>query len=83
MEGEQGVFLCNPPYGERLIDRRTCERLYGEMRLLQQRHPGWSLCAITSDPAFERAFGRRADQKRRMYNGRLECEFMTFFAGRR
>lgn len=75
---EQGVFLCNPPYGERLSDRKTCEKLYREMHRLKDRHPGWSLCAISSDPAFERAYGRRADKKRRLYNGRLECEFLIF-----
>ena len=74
----RGVFLTNPPYGERLSDRRACETLYRDMGLLLRRHPGWSLCAITSHPGFERCFGRRADKKRRLYNGRLECEFMTF-----
>lgn len=75
---ERGVFLCNPPYGERLSDRKSCEKLYREMGLLWRRHPGWSLCAISSDPMFERAFGRRADKKRRLYNGRLECEFLIY-----
>ena len=76
----EGVFLCNPPYGERLGDRKTCQQLYPQLGLLQKRHPGWSLCAISSDPAFERCFGRRADKKRRLYNGRLECEFLIFAA---
>ncbi|MDD6051540.1 MAG: class I SAM-dependent RNA methyltransferase [Clostridiales bacterium] len=78
LTGEPGVFLCNPPYGERLSDRRSCEKLYAEMGKLLRRHPGWSLCAITSDPMFERAFGKRADKKRRLYNGRLECEFLIY-----
>ena len=78
LEGEPGVFLCNPPYGERLSDRKSCEKLYGEMRRLKARHPGWSLCAISSDPTFERAYGKRADKKRRLYNGRLECEFLIY-----
>ncbi len=78
LEGERGAFLCNPPYGERLSDRKACEDLYREMGLLLRRHPGWTLSAITSHPGFERSFGRRADKKRRFYNGRLECEFMTF-----
>ena len=43
-----------------------------------KRHPGWKLAAITADPAFERSFGRRADKKRRLYNGRLECEFYIY-----
>ena len=76
-----GAFLTNPPYGERLSDRRSCEALYREMGLLLRRHPGWTLSAITSHPGFERCFGRRADRKRRFYNGRLECEFMTFGLG--
>ncbi|MBQ6858450.1 MAG: class I SAM-dependent RNA methyltransferase [Clostridia bacterium] len=78
IEGERGAFLCNPPYGERLSDRKECEELYREMGLLLRRHPGFTLSAITSHPGFERCFGRRADKKRRFYNGRLECEFMTF-----
>ncbi len=80
LEGEPGVFLCNPPYGERLSDRNSCQKLYREMHNLLKRHPGWSLCAISSDPMFERAFGRKADKKRRLYNGRLECEFLIYSA---
>ena len=78
IDGARGAFLCNPPYGERLSDRKECESLYHEMGLLLRRHPGFTLSAITSHPGFERCFGRRADKKRRFYNGRLECEFMTF-----
>ncbi|MBE5796898.1 MAG: class I SAM-dependent RNA methyltransferase [Clostridiales bacterium] len=78
LTGEPGVFLCNPPYGERLSDRNSCQKLYREMHKLLQRHPGWSLCAISSDPMFERAFGKKADKKRRLYNGRLECEFLIY-----
>ena len=73
-----GVFLCNPPYGERLSDQETCRALYRELGLLLKRHPSWKMGVIVSDPSFERYFGRRADRKRRLYNGRLECEFCVF-----
>ncbi len=76
--GDSGVFLCNPPYGERLGDKRAAAAVERQLGLLQERSSGWSLCAISGDLAFERNFGRRADKKRRFYNGRLECEFMTF-----
>lgn len=76
--GDMGVMLCNPPYGERLGDRRAAAAVERQLGLLQERSSGWSLCAISGDLAFERNFGRRADKKRRFYNGRLECEFMTF-----
>ena len=75
---EYGVFLCNPPYGERLGDRESSRALYRELGLLLKRHPTWKMGVIASDPAFERFFGRRASHKRRLYNGRLECEFFLF-----
>lgn len=74
----QGVFLANPPYGERLGDKAQCQALYRELGALLRRHPGWRMGVIASDPAFERFFGKRATQKRRLYNGRLECEFFIF-----
>jgi len=79
----EGVFLCNPPYGERLGDQESCRALYRELGLLLKRHPGWKMGVIASDPAFERYFGRRADQRRRLYNGRLECEFFIFGADKK
>ena len=78
LDGEPGVFLINPPYGERLSDQQGARGLYREIGLLLKRHPGWKLAVITADPAFERFFGRRADKKRRLYNGRLECEFYLY-----
>jgi len=78
LEGEPGVFLINPPYGERLSDQKGARELYREIGLLLRRHPGWKLAVITADPAFERSFGRRADRKRRLYNGRLECDFYIY-----
>ncbi len=79
LEEEKGVFICNPPYGERLSDKEACRRLYRDLRALKERHPGWSLCAISSDPSFERAFGMKAGKKRRLYNGRLECTYYIYF----
>lgn len=78
--GERGVFLTNPPYGERLGDRASVEALYRTLAQMWRRHPGWSMSALSAHPGFERCFGRKADKKRRLYNGRLECEWMTFNA---
>ena len=78
LETEQGVFICNPPYGERLSDQNHCRKLYRDLHALKDRHPGWALCAISSDAGFEKAYGRRADTKRRLYNGRLECNYYIY-----
>lgn len=72
------TFLCNPPYGERMSDRKACERLYRDLRLLRARHEGARLCVLTAHPGFERCYGGRAQTRRRLYNGRLECEYMVF-----
>ena len=76
---DSGVFICNPPYGERLSDQKKCRLLYHDLFLLKQRHPTWRLCAISSDPAFERSYGKKADKKRRLYNGRLECVYYIYY----
>lgn len=74
-----GVFICNPPYGERLGDQKACRSLYRDLRNLKEAHATWSMCVISSDPAFERYFGKKADKKRRLYNGRLECTYFIYY----
>ncbi len=71
-------FLANPPYGERLSDQKQCLALYRAMRQMTDRHPQSRLAVLSGNPSFERAYGRRANKKRRLYNGRLECELMLF-----
>lgn len=78
LETAGGVFLCNPPYGERLSDQSSCRHMYRDLHDMKDRHNSWSLCVISSDPAFERSYGKKANRKRRLYNGRLECVFYCF-----
>ncbi len=78
LQKRDGVFLANPPYGERLGDKKSAENLYGQMRSLLNRHEDWRMGVLTSHPGFERHFGGRAQKKRRLYNGRLECEFLMY-----
>ncbi len=78
LSGGAPFFLLNPPYGERLSDRKACEKLYRDLRSLRDRHPDSGMGVITAHNGFERCFGERAKQKRRLYNGRLECTFYLF-----
>lgn len=78
LQEKDGVFLLNPPYGERLGDKKSAEALYGHLKALLDRHEGWRMGVLSSHPGFERHFGRRAQKKRRLYNGRLECEFFLY-----
>ncbi len=75
---EPGVFIANPPYGERLDNSRAAHAVAKQLGLLQMRHPDWTLCAFSADMGFEREYGRRATRRRRYYNGRIECEYHIF-----
>ena len=81
LSGEPGVFVCNPPYGERLDNIRAAHAVARQLGKLQERNPLWSLCAFSADMGFEREYGRRATRRRRYYNGRIECEYHIFEPG--
>jgi len=70
-------FLTNPPYGERLGDRKKSAAIAAALGDMLRKHPGSALCVITADPAFEQHAKSRAVSRRRLYNGRLECEFIV------
>lgn len=80
LEEEGGCFVVNPPYGERLQDKKEAQKLYRDLGRLLLRHPTWSMAVISSDSQFEKFFGKRADKKRRVYNGRLECNVYMYYA---
>ncbi|OPX84486.1 MAG: Ribosomal RNA large subunit methyltransferase K [Pelotomaculum sp. PtaB.Bin104] len=77
-----GYIICNPPYGQRLEDLPSVERLYREMGKVFQSLDTWSFYVLTSHPNFEKLFSRRADKKRKLYNGRIQCNFYQFYGPR-
>jgi 23S rRNA (guanine2445-N2)-methyltransferase / 23S rRNA (guanine2069-N7)-methyltransferase len=77
---EHGFVICNPPYGERLGERSEVEALYRQMPAVLARVPTWSCGILTSHPRFERLVGRKADRRRKLYNGQIECYYYQFDA---
>ncbi len=77
-----GCIICNPPYGERLGDSNEVKRLYQEMRHIFNPLDTWSIYVLTAFPDFEQVFGKRADRKRKLYNGRIECQYYQYFGPR-
>lgn len=74
-----GFIVCNPPYGERLGEMPEVERLYKELGGVFKDFETWSFYVITSHPRFEALVGRRADKKRKLYNGRIQCNYYQFY----
>ena len=78
-EGRRGTIVCNPPYGERLLDIKEAEKLYAAMGRHFKTLEPWQIYIITSNESFERLYGRRADAKRKLYNGMIPCTYYQFF----
>lgn len=75
----RGSIVCNPPYGERMMTPAEVEALYREMGRNFARFAPWQIYVITSHPAFEKLYGRKADKTRRLYNGMIPCTLYQFF----
>ncbi|NLC69166.1 MAG: class I SAM-dependent RNA methyltransferase [Clostridiaceae bacterium] len=74
-----GFIICNPPYGERSGEIKEVEKLYVEMGKIFSKFDTWSFYILSSHPEFEKLFGRKADKKRKLYNGRIMCNYYQFF----
>jgi len=75
---DQGLIICNPPYGQRMMELQAAQRLYGALGRHLKFADGWKKYIITSEPEFEHYFGRRADKKRKLYNGMIKCDLYMF-----
>ena len=83
LPAEHGVIVCNPPYGERMMEQRSAQRLYQALGRHLKCADNWDKCIISSEPEFEHYFGRRADKKRKLYNGMIQCNLYQYFKGDR
>ncbi len=77
--GEYGRVVTNPPYGERVMERKEAEDLYRAFGKAWNKLPeGWKLYLLSSHTEFERTFGKQADKKRKLYNGMLKCDLFMY-----
>ena len=77
--GLYGRVVTNPPYGERIMERREAEDLYRAFGKAWAKFPDrWQLFLLSSHTEFERTFGRLADKKRKLYNGMLKCDLFMY-----
>ncbi len=78
LPSDEGILVCNPPYGERMLEQQSAQRLYSALGRHLKFANGWRKYIITSEPEFEHYFGRRADKKRKFYNGKIKCDYYMF-----
>lgn len=77
-KAERGILVANPPYGERLSDRKSAEEIYAAFGAACRRLENWKIYLLSAHTEFERCFGRAADRKRKLYNGMLKCDLFMY-----
>ena len=78
LPGKYGVMITNPPYGERIGELKEVENMYRALGGIMKENPTWSTYLITSMEYFESLFGRKADRKRKLFNGRIKTDYYQF-----
>ena len=78
LPAQEGILICNPPYGERMMEQQSAQRLYAALGRHLKFANGWKKYIITSEPEFEHYFGARADKKRKLYNGMIKCDYYMY-----
>ena len=75
----RALVITNPPYGERLLDIKAAEDLYGVMGRVFKREQGKKFYVISPHDEFEKFFGIKPDKKRKLYNGMIKCDLNMYF----
>ena len=75
---DEGLILCNPPYGERLGNEEEAAELYQQMDSLWQEFPNWDLGIITSNPDFQKNFNHQANSIKKIKAGNLDTSFYIY-----
>lgn len=73
------IIMCNPPYGERLLDVKKARELYkimGRKFPSDAKNPAY---IISPDEEFEECYGKKADKKRKLYNGMMKCNLFSYY----
>lgn len=82
LNNEYGVVITNPPYGERMGEVEELRKIYEDLGARFEELDTWSLYAITADEEFEKYYGKKADRKRKLYNGRIKVDYYQYYGPR-
>ncbi|HLR70245.1 MAG TPA: class I SAM-dependent RNA methyltransferase, partial [Pseudogracilibacillus sp.] len=79
IQEKEGYLVSNAPYGERLKDEDYVVFLYKTLGNIMKQHPSWSVYILTAYKQFEKAYGKRATRKRKLFNGFIETDYYQYF----
>ena len=73
-----GFIVTNPPYGERIEEKKNLPVLYQTIGERYKALDSWSLYVITAYEQAENALGLKAAKNRKIYNGMMKTYFYQF-----
>ena len=79
-DAEGGTIICNPPYGERLLDLKESEKIIKDLGRVYKGLKGWNMMVITPNENFEKLINKQATKKRKIYNGMIKCDMYQYFS---
>ncbi|PIC63185.1 RNA methyltransferase [Sporosarcina sp. P13] len=82
IEGQNGVLIANPPYGERLGEVEEAEDIAGILGNIMKQYPSWSVYILSSLENYEEMYGKRATKKRKLFNGFIRTDYYQFWGQR-
>ncbi|MCG4586079.1 class I SAM-dependent RNA methyltransferase, partial [Anaerosalibacter bizertensis] len=72
----------NPPYGERIGEKKEVEKLYRGIGKKFNKLDTWSIYILTSNTGFEKLYGKKADRRRKLFNGRIRVDYYQYYGPR-
>ncbi|MED3563615.1 class I SAM-dependent RNA methyltransferase [Bacillus xiapuensis] len=79
---EYGVIVGNPPYGERIGEKKAVEQMYKDMGGVFHSLDTWSIYILTSNEEFEKFYGKPATKKRKLFNGSIRTDLYQYWGKR-
>lgn len=79
VQPEDSIVICNPPYGERLLELREAEYIYRKMGRVLGKGGSRQSYVISPHEEFEKFFGTQARKRRKLYNGMIKCQLYMYF----
>lgn len=79
VQPENSIVICNPPYGERLLELREAEDIYRKMGRVFRKGGSSQSYIISPHEQFEQFFGANARKRRKLYNGMIKCQLYMYF----
>ena len=77
---DSGFVICNPPYGVRIGEAEDLQAIYAKLAEFLRPKRSAAFYVLTADELFEKSVKRRADKRRKLYNGRIRVDLYQYFA---